>query len=135
MRRKVVIIVIVWVVTMLLLLGAYALFDNLFPKAQPINRLEINMLESVRMCDNEDNEIVISDGQLQELISYINDAVPTRTMSVNDYPDVKPYYMIELKTTERVFRYMIYEDYGTVYAELPYEGVYEIDREAVEIFK
>lgn len=118
-----------------LLLGAYVFFDNMFLKAEPIRQLEISMLESVNLHDNENKEIVLSEEELQKLINYINSAVPTRIMSVNDYPSVRPYYVIELKTVERVFRYMIYEDHGTVYVELPYEGIYEIDREAVEILK
>lgn len=118
-----------------LLLGVYVLFDNMLPKAEPIKQLEIRMLESIDLHDNKNKEIVLSEEDLQTLINYINSAVPTRIMSVNDYPGVRPYYVVELKIVERIFRYMIYEDNGTAYAELPYEGVYEIDREAIEILK
>ena len=136
MKKKTVIIsTLIVVVLVVLVLGAYVLFDNIFPKAEPIKQLEISMLESVNLHDNENKEIVISDEELQKLINYINGAVPTRTMSVNDYPVVRPYYAVEIKTAERVFGYMVYEDNGTAYVELPYEGVYEIDREAVEILK
>ncbi len=136
MKKKTLVIVgIIIAVLVVFLLGGYALFDNIFPKAEPINQLDISMLESVSLHDNSDNEIEISDKELQKLIDCINGAVATRTMSVNDYPDVRPYYVLEIKTAERVIRYMIYERNGIAYAEIPYEGVYKIDREAIDIVK
>lgn len=133
MKKK--IIAIIGVVVVIMLLGAYWLFNDMFPKAEPVKQLRIGMLESVNLHDNENKEIVLSEEELQQLINYINSAVPTRTMSINDYPSVRLYYVIELKTAERRFGYMIYEDDGTAYVELPYEGVYEIDREVVEILR
>ena len=133
MKKK--IIAIIGVVVVIMLLGAYWLFNDMFPKAEPIKQLEISMLESFNLHDNENKEIVLSEEELQQLINYINGAVPTRTMSINDYPSVRPYYVIELKTAERRFGYMIYEDNGTAYVELPYEGVYEIDQEVIEILR
>ncbi len=133
MKKKAVMIIVAGLAV--LLLGVYALYINMFPKAEPIKQLEISMLESVNLYDGYNAEIVLGEEDLQKLINYINSAVPTRTMSVNDYPSVRPYYVVELKTAERIFGYMIYEDNGTAYVELPYEGVYEIDRETVEILK
>lgn len=136
MKKKTVIIsALIVAMLVVLVLGAYVWFDNIFPKAEPIKQLEISMIESVNFHDNENREIVISDEEFQKLINYINDAVPTRTMSVNDYPVVRPYYVVEIKTAERVFGYMVYENNGTAYVELPYEGVYEIDKGAVEILE
>ena len=133
MKKKT--IAIIGVVVVMMLIGAYWLLNDMFPKAEPIKQLEISLLESVNLHDNENKEIVLSEEDLQKLINYINSAVPTRTMSINDYPSVRPYYVVELKTVERRFGYMIYEDNGTAYVELPYEGVYEIDWEVIEILK
>jgi len=133
MKKKIVTISIVFFV--FLLIGAWVLFDKIFPKANPINKVEISRLESINIYDNEENEIVVSDDELQQLITCINGAVPTRTISVNDYPSVRPYYVIEIKTTERLFRYMLYDDNGATYVELPYEGVYGIDSVVMEFFK
>ena len=136
MKKKTVIVTaIIIAVLLILILGAYALFDNLFPKANPITQLEMGMIESVRLYDNENKDMVIDAGELQTLINYINAAVPTRTMSVNDYPNVRPYYVVEVQTTERFIRHMIYADKGKAYVEIPYEGVYEIDKDAVGILK
>lgn len=133
MKKKTVAIIVM--VVAVLMLGVHMVYDNIFPKAKPIKQLEISMIESVALSDNGDNAIVITDEELQKLLSYINGAEATRTMSVNDYPSARPYYVLEIKTAERVFRYMIYEENGTSYAEIPYEGVYEIDSEAVEILE
>lgn len=133
MKKKAVAIILVAVV--LLLLGAYVIFDNIFPKAEPIKQLDSGLLESVSIYDNENDEMVLGDVELQKLINCINGAVPTRVMSVNDYPGARPYYVIEIKTEERILRYIIYKENGTSYVEIPYEGVYEIDKEAVDILK
>ena len=133
MKKKIVIIIVA--VLAVLLLGAYVLFNNIFPKAAPIKQLEINMIESVRLYDNENEDIVIDDEELQQLVNYINASIPTRTISVNDYPVVRPYYVVEFQYAERFIRYMIYEDNGTAYVEMPYEGIYEIEKEAVEILE
>lgn len=136
MKKKTVFIAAIIVALLVFLaLGAYVLFDNIFPKAAPIKQLEISMIESVRLYDNENKDIVIEDEDLQKLINYINMAVPTRTISVNDYPVVRPYYVVEFQLAERFIRHMIYEDNGTAYVEIPYEAIYEIDREAVEILE
>lgn len=137
MKKKTVVIVgIIVAVLVALLVGGYVLVDYmLFPKAKPIKQLAVDVIESVRLTDNADNEIAISDTELQTLLTYINGAEATRIMSVNDYPSVRPYYVLELKTAERVYRYMIYEERGTVYAEIPYEGIYKISREAIEMIK
>ena len=133
MKEKIVVIIVA--VLAVLLVRVYALFNRIFPKAEPIKQLEISMLESVNLYDNDNKEIIISDEELQKLIIYINNAVPTRTISVNDYPVVRPYYVVEFKTVDRVLRYMIYKENGTVYVELSYEDIYKIDREAIDIFE
>ena len=136
MKKKTgIIIALTIAMFVILVVGAYTVFDNIFPKATSITQLQMNMVESVRLYDNENKDMVIDDGELQTLINYINAAVPTRTMSVNDYPVVSPYYVVEFKTTERFMRYMIYEDNGIAYVEIPYEGVYKIDEEVVSILK
>ena len=136
MKKKTVIIIALTIAMLVILVvGAYTVFDNIFPKATSITQLQMNMIESVRLYDDENKEIVIDDEALQKLINYINAAVPTRTMSVNDYPVVSPYYVVEVQLAERFMRYMIYEDNCTAYVEIPYEGVYKIDKEVVSILK
>jgi len=133
MKKKTIVIIVA--VFAVLLLGAYMVFDNIFPKAETIKQLEVSMVKSVSLYDSDDNEIEVSDAELQKLLPYINAAEATRKMSVNDYPNVRPYYQLEVKTEERILRYMIYEEDGTTYVELPYEGIYIIDDNVLELFK
>ena len=133
MKKKTIIIIVA--VFAVLLLGAYMVFNSIFPKAEPIKQLEVSMVKSVSLYDSDDNEIEVSDAELQKLLTYINAAKATRKMSVNDYPNVRPYYQLEVKTEERILRYMIYEEDGTAYVELPYEGIYIIDDNVLELFK
>lgn len=133
MKKKIVVTVVI--VVMLLLFGGYLILDDIFPKAEPIVQIEVGMIESVSLYNNEDEEIVICESELQKFLYYINNAKATRMMSANDYPYIRPYYLIEIKTMERVFRYMAYEDHGTAYIELPYEGIYVVENEIVELLK
>lgn len=133
MKKKTIVIIVA--VFAVLLLGAYMVFNSIFPKAEPIKQLEVSMVKSVSLYDSDDNEIEVSDAELQKLLTYINAAEATRKMSVNDYPNVRPYYQLEVKTKERILRYMIYEEDGTTYVELPYEGIYIIGDNVLELFK
>lgn len=135
MKKKLTVVIVILVTLIATLWGGYVLYDSIFPKAEPIRQIEIGELDMLSMYNNANEEIALSDTELQRIINYINSAVPTRIISVNDYPGVRPYYVIEIKTAQRLLRYMIYEENGTAYVELPYEGVYEVDREAVEILQ
>lgn len=133
MKKKTTLIFIVVVIAFVA--GAYLAYDSIFPKAGPIRQLELSQVDTIYIFDNNENEIGMSNRELEELFAYINVAEPTRIMSVNDYPSVRPYYVMEIKSADRYFRYMIYEDNGKTYVELPYEGVYTIDEKAIDILQ
>lgn len=121
-------------VLIVLIAGLYKAYDNMFPKAEPIRQIKVSKTDSVYIYDNNENKIGMIDSEIEELFTYINAAEPTRIMSVNDYPNVRPYYVVEIKSDDTYFRYMIYEDNGKTYVELPYEGVYTIDEKVIDIF-
>ena len=123
------------VVLVVLIAGLYKAYDNIFPKAGPIRQIKASETNRIYIYDNSENEIGMVDSEIEEIITYINEAEPTRIMSVNDYPSVRPYYVVEIKSVDRYFRYMIYEDNGKTYVELPYEGVYTIDEKAIDILQ
>lgn len=75
-----------------------------------------------------DAEIPMDNDSLEELLPLLCQAKPTRRPTVNDTPSVTPWYRISLLTSEREYRYFIYEEDGKVYIELPYDGVYRSDR-------
>ena len=126
---------IVLVVLVVLIAGLYKAYDNMFPMAEPIRQIKVSETNRIYIYDNSENEIGLLNSEIEEIITYINDAEPTRIMSLNDYPNVRPYYVVEIKPDDIYFRYMIYEDNGKTYVELPYEGVYVIDEKAIGIFQ
>ena len=129
------IFLIVLVVFVVLVTGAYLAYDSIFPKAGPIKQLKLSEIDTIYIYNNNEIEIEMSDVEIEELFTYINVAEPTRRMSVNDYPSVRPYYVIEIESFDRYFRYMIYEENGEVYVELPYEGIYVMDAKAIAILQ
>ena len=133
MKKKIILIVLVMLVGFVA--GTYRAYDSIFPKAEPIKQLKTSEVGSIYLCDNDENKVEIRNLEIEELCTYINAAEPTRIMSVNDYPDVRPYYVVEIKSVDRYFRYMIYEDNGKTYVEVPYEGVYTIDEKAIDILQ
>ncbi len=54
-------------------------------------------------------------------------------MSVNDVPSVRPSYKIGVLTDERMFNCYIFKENDNVYIELPYEGIYVIDSQIINI--
>ncbi|MBR5316616.1 MAG: DUF5301 domain-containing protein, partial [Lachnospiraceae bacterium] len=110
-------------------------YDSIFPKAGPIKQLKLSEIDTIYIYNNNEIEIEMSDVEIEELFTYINVAEPTRRMSVNDYPSVRPYYVIEIESFDRYFRYMIYEESGKVYVELPYEGIYVMDAKAIDVLQ
>lgn len=115
-------------------MGGYYVYNGIFPIAKPIQHPTIEDITSVYIStDDNDDGIKILGTDFAKLVTYISNSKPTRIMSVNDYPSVKPHYRIELLTEKNVFNYYIYKDNNKVYIERPYEGVYVIDSEVVNI--
>lgn len=107
-----------------LLCGCYIIYNSIFPMADPIelpNTEDIN--NYVILNDSGD---IVSVADFGVLYSFVKSAIPTRIMSVNDYPSCKPYYEIVLNTDYKVYRFYIYSDNGNYYLEIPYEDVYKL---------
>ena len=117
-----------------LLAGAVYLFNDLFPKAKPIEHSEIKDVISVDLsCNTPDGTIPMSEQYYEDLIRYISQAKPTRKQALDDYPANRPYYGIEIQTNERQYRYFVYEGIDQVYIESPYEGIYESKTELLDM--
>lgn len=126
----------IFIVTVIVLVvGGYLVYDSIFPKAEPLKLLKVSEADDIYIYDSNGNEIELSDSEIEALCIYINTAESTRIMSVNDYPSVRPYYVVEIESVDRYFRYMIYEENGKVYVELPYEGIYTIDEKVIDVFQ
>ena len=135
--KKIIIPIVVVVILAVLILGGYLIIDSLFPKAAPINVPSTNSVVSMTVKKNENR----NDGDLREIanddvdsiLSKLSEAEPTRKMSVQDSPDAKTYYEIAAKTDERTHYFYVYFDNGTCYVEIPYEGIYIVDKGIVNL--
>lgn len=114
------------------ILGGYLVYNDMFPKAKPIQYPSIEDITSISIStDNNENKIYGTD--FARIIIHISNSKPTRIMSVNDVPSVRPYYKIEVLSDERIFNYYIYNENNNVYIELAYEGIYVIDSQIINI--
>ncbi len=127
MKKKLLIAGIVLIVSVVIA-GAYFVFNNIFPKANPIDCPAVESIISVSVACNDD-AVVLSDADFETLLLNISNASPTRRQSLNDSPAVRPYYIITMETPARVYHYFIYKENSQVYVEMPYEGIYRSDNE------
>lgn len=130
--KKIVIPVVVLAIIAGLIIGGYLVMDSLFPKADPINVPSASSVVSMTVIKN-DNRIdgdprEIASADIGNILSQLSEAEPTRKMSVQDSPDAKTYYEIAVKTNERTHYFYIYFKSGTCYVEIPYEGIYTVDK-------
>lgn len=108
--------------------GAIYLFNEIFPKAGPINLPQMEQVESVSLGDHISDEVrSLGSEDFEHLLAYISEAKPTRRDARSDTPTQRFYYRIALQTSEREYRYFIYKAGGRIYVEVPYEGVYEAE--------
>ena len=107
--------------------GGYCVLDYLFPKAAPIICPDESELISISVGTNSDVFSFLDSTEYSEILSNLSAAEPTRTMSVNDYPTVKPYYLISIQCRNSTYYYFIYTENNQTYIEMPYEGIYKAD--------
>ena len=130
--KKIIIPVIVIVILAALILGGYLMIDSLFPKADPINVPSASSVVSMTVKKNEDRKDEepreIANADIDSILSHLSEAEPTRKTSVQDRPDAKTYYEIAVKTNERTHYFYVYFENGDCYVEIPYEGIYTVDK-------
>lgn len=135
--KKIIIPIIAVVILAGVIIGGYFVLDSLFPKANPINVPSASSVVSMTVVKNEMRQ----NGELQEITSAdvdgvlakLSEAEPTRKMSVQDSPDAKTYYEIAAGTSERIHYFYVYFENATCYVEIPYEGIYTVDSELVNL--
>ena len=130
MKKKSTVIAIILAI---IILGGYYVYNNMFPVAEPIQYPSIENITSINISidGNKKNKILGTD--FAKIATYISNSKPTRIMSVNDFPATRPYYKIAISTEAQIFNYYVYENNNKVYIEKPYEEVYIIDSQVVNI--
>ena len=112
----------------------FLVYNSLFPKARPIESPHPDTVLSVEAKDNDNKQYSINKYTFYD---FILNSEPTRIMSVNDYPDTRPYYEVVISASDnRYYRYFLYTSNGKNYIEVPCEGVYEIHNYKIsDLFK
>ncbi len=133
MMKKRVILIVLGLVVAVLVAGGVWFVNEFLPKAPPIEEHLPNaaVTKTVYLSVNHGNSYEV-DVNVEELLAYMSEAVPTRIQSMNDSPDVRPFYTIQIDTTTDSLispQYHLYESGTKVYLEISYGGVYTVDRE------
>jgi len=115
--------------------GGYAVLDRIFPRAEPINAPAAESITAVTLAQDHGSSLAVKTADFGEILKRITEAVPTRTMSVNDYPTAKTYYTIEIHTEAARERYFVYAENAQVYIEIPYEGIYKSNRQFLDFIE
>ena len=117
-------------VLILIAIGGYICPDSIFPKAADVFCPEAEDITSIMVVkDGKSSSVDMPDQN--ELLRYIRSAQPTRKQSVNDTPAVKTYYLIRIKTSEPEYFYYAYESGSHAYIEIPYQGIYKAEQNAI----
>ena len=122
--------IIVLGLAVLIAIGGYVCLDSVFPKAADISCPEAKDITSI-IVETDDGSAIENFTGYKEILQFINSAKPTRKQSVNDTPAVKPYYLIRINTAEPEYLYYVYESGAQPYIEIPYQGIYEADQNAI----
>ena len=127
----------VWLVVIIALfgfsvIGGYAVFDSVFPKADPISCPDVDSITAISLSQNSTPSLVVEAPVFAEVLESIRNTQPTRQWSVNDYPTANDYYTIEIDTPARDYRYFVYVENSQVYLEAPYGGVYKANQQLLD---
>lgn len=126
-KRVIILLIVLAFVLGFVCAVAYATLERLFPLASPISLPSIDDISSVRYGTQNEFVHTLEPEEYGELLQILSAAQPTREISVNDQPYVRPYYTISIQTPQREYRYYLYLDDGQAYIEDPYVGIYRTD--------
>ena len=109
--------------------GTIWALDRSIPLASPIPLPAEENVASIIYGHQSDLSHSLEPADYEALLQLLSDATPTRKMTVNDQPYIQPYYTIFISTSQREYRYYIYQENGQIYAEVPYVGIYETSQQ------
>lgn len=125
MKKSKIFIIVSLCFIIALIVSGYLIYTSLFPMAEQIESPHPDTILSFSVKDNSNNELSVDN--VYSFYDCLLNSKPTRIMSVNDYPDARPYYEVYITTDDnKVYRYYLYHSNGKDYIEIPYVGVYEI---------
>lgn len=113
---------------------AVNVFEHMFPMAEPIRLPDSQVVTEIFAQAKGGERKAVDVTELDKILDKLRNAEPTRIWSVNDYPTVTEYYVLEIETPEdRAYRYFVYRENARIYIESPYDGIYETDESFFEL--
>lgn len=86
MKKTKIVLTVVLVASIGLVAGAVYIFNDIFPKAEPIKCPEIEDVVSVTLgCNTPDMSIPMGEKYYKDLLLCISEAKPTRKQAMDDY--------------------------------------------------
>ena len=85
--------------------SCFLIYNSIFPKAPTIASVHPDTVISFEVKDLNDGSYSVN---LLSFYDVLLDAEPTRIMSVNDYPDTRHYYEVNITADCRHYRYFLY---------------------------
>ena len=135
MKKKYVVFLILFLIVALC---SFVSYHYTSPKAQDIDYPDYNQVETINVY-NAGKIINLSEEDCEILYRYICEAVPTRSQSVHETPYTdscsESYYSVMFNEKFIVSYGYIYKNKGKVFWEVPYLGVYKLDKEALELLE
>ncbi len=133
MRKSKIFVLVSLCLIIALFVSFFGIYNWIFPKAPPIEVPEPYQDMTIVQISPDgtrseyfvDGSLIVADGHLSFLM-LLENAEPTRIMSVNDYPEVPKFHTVSYICKDKTYTYYIYEDNGITYVEIPYVGVYEL---------
>lgn len=122
MNRK---LILISVIIITALSAIFFISDNIFIKGEPVPCPDEASVYSASLSYCGGVSVFPGKEEIGSLLEYIGNSVPTGRQSVNDSPAASEYYITDIVTEDRSYRYYIYKEKSTVYVELPYEGIYK----------
>ena len=118
---------------LLLILAGCILLHRLYPMAEPLELPAAQNVVSINISTDTAPAYLLSPDDHAALLDALSAIRPTRGMTLNDYPDVRPYHCIEINTSSGLYRLFLYEYAARTYVESPYEGIYRADDKLYEL--
>lgn len=129
------------IVSIIIVIGtvvlAVAAYDKFYPLAPEIYVPAREDITEITVEHSDGGKVTLDNEDAEKLLSLMAKGEPTRKWSVNDYPYVRPYYMITIyiDDEDRSYKYFVYEEDMALYLEHPYQGVYSVTNEIEELIE
>ncbi len=124
----------VFVIIISLALLCIIFLHNVFPKAKPIILPEINNIKSIEIIIDNENKNYSDKKIIKNMLSALNSAKPTRSQSISEVP-IGNYIRIDIVLSNGTTTFFIYEKNNKYFMELPYTGIYSINKSTYDLIK